>query len=242
MVGVPCRFGPPRWLDRVQRPKNYCPRKALRPCMPMSCCRAGAPGTSNLDLAEGRWRHTPGPVGVAANVACSAPAVCRPRKVVRMEHSDLGTGPRLATRPAPRFSRTMAFPITMAVFAASMALCGASGASALASSPAATARAKPGAAKVYIQRSGMGNKELAPVTVPSGSTVAWKFDCQNAPKHRGTFVLSSKEQGRSAVNLTDQTGLGGGGQKPVVTGRYGFAVNTSCGWDLTIESTPHAAG
>jgi hypothetical protein len=42
--------------------------------------------------------------------------------------------------------------------------------------------------------------------------------------------------------LTDQTGLGGGGQKPFTrSGRYGFAINTSCGWDLTVESTPPPA-
>ena len=75
--------------------------------------------------------------------------------------------------------------------------------------------------------------------VPPKSSVVWRFDCQNAPKQRGTFVLSSKEQGQPAVKLTDQTGLGGGGQKPFMqSGRYSFGVNTSCGWDLTVESTP----
>jgi hypothetical protein len=52
-------------------------------------------------------------------------------------------------------------------------------------------------------------------------------------------VLSSTEQGRSADKLTDQTGLGGGGQKPFMqSGRYSFGVNTSCGWTVTVESTP----
>jgi len=124
-----------------------------------------------------------------------------------------------------------------------MALCGASSASALRRSAVATARAKPAAAKVYMQRSGTGNKELSPMMVPSKSTVVWRFDCQNAPKQKGTFVLSAKQQGHWAVKLTDQTGLGGGGQKPFTqAGRYGFAINTSCGWDLTVESTPLPAG
>jgi hypothetical protein len=72
--------------------------------------------------------------------------------------------------------------------------------------------------------------------------VVWRFDCQNLAKQRGTFVLSSTAQGASPVKLTDQTGLGGGGQKPFTrSGRYGFAINTSCGWDLTVESTPPPA-
>ena len=90
-----------------------------------------------------------------------------------------------------------------------------------------------------MQRSGTGNRELSSMMVPPKSSVVWRFDCQNAPKQRGTFVLSSKEQGQMAVKLTDQTGLGGGGQKPFTqSGRYSFGVNTPCGWDLTVESTP----
>jgi hypothetical protein len=132
--------------------------------------------------------------------------------------------------------------MTVAVFAGSVALCGAAGASALHSSPVIT-RSKPAVAKIYMQRSGTGNRELAPMMVPSKSTVVWRFDCQNAPKQKGTFVLSTKEQGRSVVKLTDQTGLGGGGQKPFTqSGRYSFGINTSCGWSLTVESTPLPAG
>jgi len=155
----------------------------------------------------------------------------------------LGSGPGLGSRPAPRWSRTVIFPMAVAVFAGSMALCGAAGASALHSSPVATSRAKPAAAKVYLQRSGTGNRAFSPMMVPPKSSVVWRFDCQNAPKQRGTFVLSSKEQGRSSVKLTDQTGLGGGGQKPFAqSGRYSFGINTACGWSLTVESTPLPAG
>jgi hypothetical protein len=69
--------------------------------------------------------------------------------------------------------------------------------------------------------------------------VTWRFDCQNLPKKAGTFVLSSTEQGRSSARLTDQTGLGGGGQKPsTVPGTYSFAITTTCGWKLTVGTTP----
>jgi len=182
-------------------------------------------------------------VDVMPDWGCTASAVCRPRKVVRMKLSRLGTGPHLATRPAPRWSRTVIFPMTVAVFAGSIALCGASGASALPSSPVTASLTKPAAPKIYMQRSGTGNKEIASIMVPPKSSVVWRFDCQNAPKQRGTFVLSSTEQGRSADKLTDQTGLGGGGQKPFMqSGRYSFGVNTSCGWTVTVESTPLPAG
>jgi hypothetical protein len=120
--------------------------------------------------------------------------------------------------------------MAVALFAGSMAICGAAGAS---------APSKPAPVKVYLHHSGTGNRALPSVALAAPWTVVWKFDCQNAAKQRGTFVLSSTAQGASEVKLTDQTGLGGGGQRPFTTsGRYSFAVNTSCGWDLTVESTP----
>ena len=159
-----------------------------------------------------------------------------------MNPSPLRTGPRLATRPQLRLSKTMVFPLAVAVCAGSVALCGTSGASALPRSPLSSARSKPAPAKVYLQRSGTGNRALPAVSLPAKWTVIWRFDCQNAAKQRGTFVLRSSEQGHWAVKLTDQTGLGGGGQKPFTTaGRYGFGINTACGWDLTVESTPLTA-
>ena len=151
----------------------------------------------------------------------------------------LGTGPPLATRSRPRLSRSILFPMAIAVLAGSVALSGAASASSLHGSPAAKASPKPAAAKIYMQRSGTGNREISSLMVPPKSSVVWRFDCQNAPKQKGTFVLSSKEQGQASVKLTDQTGLGGGGQKPFMqSGRYTFGVNTSCGWDLMVESTP----
>jgi hypothetical protein len=70
----------------------------------------------------------------------------------------------------------------------------AASASALPSSPVATSRAKPAAAKIYMQRSGTGNREISSMMVPPKSSVVWRFDSQNAPKKRGTFVLSSTER------------------------------------------------
>jgi hypothetical protein len=148
--------------------------------------------------------------------------------------------------------------MAVALFAGSMALCGPAGASAPTGSTAASGRAgtatgpkvaarskpapKPAVLKVYLKTAGAGNRALSAVNLPAGWTVVWTFDCQNVAKQRGTFVLRSTAQGGSPVKLTDQTGLGGGGQKPFTrSGRYGFAINTSCGWDLTVESTPPPA-
>jgi hypothetical protein len=139
--------------------------------------------------------------------------------------------------------------MAVAVLAGSMALCGPAGASAPTTSTVASGRTqaaarskpapKPPPLKVYLKSAGSGNKALSSVKLPAEWTVVWRFDCQNVAKQRGTFVLSSTAQGASRVTLTNQTGLGGGGQKPFTrSGRYAFAINTSCGWDLTVESTP----
>ncbi len=150
-------------------------------------------------------------------------------------------------------SRALVLPVAVAVAAGSVALCGAAGASARLraavakapqSSSLTTSRAKPAPAMIYMRRSGTGNAELSPMMMlPPKWTVAWHFDCQNALKHMGTFTLSIKEQGRQAVNLTHQTGLGGGGQTPYTqSGRYSFGVTTSCGWDVTVQNTPLRSG
>jgi hypothetical protein len=148
--------------------------------------------------------------------------------------------------------------MAVALFAGSMARCGpasasaptvstaASGRSGTATGPKVAARSKPApkpaVLKVYLKTAGSGNRALSAVNLPAGWTVEWRFDCQNVAKQRGISVLRSTAQGGSPVKLTDQTGLGKGGQKPFTRpGRYGFAINTSCGWDLTVESTPPAA-
>jgi hypothetical protein len=152
----------------------------------------------------------------------------------------------------------MVLPIAMALFAGSTAACGPSSASttptssaaltataspvATTSAPARATSAPANALKVYLRRSGTGDKAFASVALPPKWTVTWRFDCQNLPKARGTFVLSSAKQGRARFNLTVQTGLGGGGQRPfTAAGRYSFAIKTSCGWDLTAATTPPAA-
>jgi hypothetical protein len=145
--------------------------------------------------------------------------------------------------------------MAVALLAGSVALCGPASASAPVPSMVASSLVKPpppppklvpkpgpkppAPLKVYLKNAGSGNRALPSVNLPGEWTVVWRFDCQNVAKQRGTFVLSSTAKDSRALKLTEQTGLGGGGQRPFTkAGRYSFAINTSCGWDLTVESTP----
>ncbi|MGA3220743.1 MAG: hypothetical protein ABSE77_16975 [Acidimicrobiales bacterium] len=58
-------------------------------------------------------------------------------------------------------SKTMIFPVAIALFASTVAVCGPSSASSLSSS------ANGGAPKMYLQRSGTGNRVLPSVVLPS---------------------------------------------------------------------------
>ncbi len=92
--------------------------------------------------------------------------------------------------------------------------------------------------KTYFITSGKGDKRVAAVTLPSKWTVMWRFDCQK-PTRKAPFELTSIESGHSAVTVSKQDGLGGGGQQPYVAGgKYSFGITTSCNWDLTLEATP----
>jgi len=55
-------------------------------------------------------------------------------------------------------------------------------------------------------------------------------------------VLTSTRQGGSPVQQTKQTGLGGGGQKPFsASGKYSFAVTTTCTWTISAGPIPKVA-
>ncbi len=125
----------------------------------------------------------------------------------------------------------MIVPIVgLAFFAVVGAACGSSSAS-----PTTTG---PGGTKQYLSESGTGNKVLEAMTYPAATTVSWTFDCQT-PATTGTFALTTTKSGKAPVSLTSQTGLGGGGHKPMAgAGKYGFGVTTTCGWKVTVGSTP----
>lgn len=115
---------------------------------------------------------------------------------------------------------------------------GTSGASTTKTTSATKTKAAP-KVKQYLVKSGSGDKVLSAVKLPGAWTVGWTFDCQS-PSTKGTFALSTTASGGTPVSVTSQTGLGGGGHKPFnnKAGSYGFAVSTTCGWKVTVGSTP----
>lgn len=83
-----------------------------------------------------------------------------------------------------------------------------------------------------LNTSGMGNKVLPPVSVVANATVSWRFNCQN-PSTRRSFVVTSTKSGGTAVTISRQVGLAGGGYKPFKTsGTYTLSVVTTCSWSI----------
>jgi hypothetical protein len=127
-------------------------------------------------------------------------------------------------------SRIVVLITGFALLATVAAACGSSSAS-----PKST---KVSAAKQFLSQSGTGDKVLTSVTLPKAWTTTWNFDCQT-PSAAGNFVLTSTKAGGAPVSLTNQTGLGGGGHKPSTSaGKYSFNVETTCGWKVSVASTP----
>jgi hypothetical protein len=95
------------------------------------------------------------------------------------------------------------------------------------------------APKYYLQKAGTGNKVLSSVALPSKWYLLWTFNCG---AKRGTFKLTSTKKGQPLLAVTDQTGLGGGGQRPFTkSGTYRFAMRTTCSWKVTVASKPPSA-
>ena len=89
--------------------------------------------------------------------------------------------------------------------------------------------------KYYLQKSGKGNEVLSSVVLPSKWYLIWRFDCG---VKRGTYVLSSTKEGQPSITVANQTGLGGGGQRPFTkSGAYKFAMKTTCSWKVTVASS-----
>jgi hypothetical protein len=90
--------------------------------------------------------------------------------------------------------------------------------------------------KYYLQKSGTGNRVLSPVVLPAKWYLLWTFNCG---AKRGTFKLTSTKKGQSLVTVSNQTGLGGGGQRPFTkSGTYKFAMETACTWKVSAASAP----
>ncbi len=139
------------------------------------------------------------------------------------------------TPPCHRPKRKLVAGMAVAAVAVLAAACSSSGASTTTTS---TTLSPAAAAQKFLDQSGTGNKSLTPVALPSKWTVTWTFNCQN-PATTGTFSLGSTGKGTPTAIITSQTGLGGGGHKPYTkAGTYTFIVKTTCGWKVTVGSTP----
>ncbi len=130
-----------------------------------------------------------------------------------------------------RLSKIMIPTMGLTLVAIGVAACGSPSA---AHAPTATAQ-KP---KEFVIQSGSGDKLLTAVKLPKAWTVNWNFRCQNPTTSR-PFSLATIDHRGSPENVTTQTGLAGGGNKPFKTaGSYRFSVTTTCGWKVTVGSTP----
>ena len=135
--------------------------------------------------------------------------------------------------PTVRPSRGIAL-VVMVALGAMVATCSSSPSGSTAST---TPHAIGGA---YLTRSGTGATTTAAVALPAKWTAAWKFDCDQSGGGK-SFVLTAIDHGSSRTVITDQTGLGGGGQKPYSkSGEYRFAIKTACSWNVSAKPTPRS--
>lgn len=158
---------------------------------------------------------------------------------MRCEATDHLAGSGGSRRPLPK---TVLAVSALALSASVLGACSsASGPSHHAANRHAATETSSAKAKTYVVETGTGNKTLPSVTLPASWTVNWSFDCQDSPTKK-TFVLTSTKVGAHAATVTDQTGLGGGGNKPyAVPGKYHFAIATACGWKVSVASKPTPA-
>ena len=92
------------------------------------------------------------------------------------------------------------------------------------------------AGEPYLSRIGTGSATLPSIALPARSTLVWHFSCTN-PSSRRSFVLTSTPDGGKATTVTNQTGLEGGGYRPLKTaGVFTFAVKTTCSWQVLLTT------
>lgn len=162
-----------------------------------------------------------------------------------MKASSVGFRHGLAMVARPRTSRVVASTMAVVLFATLVAASSSFAATTAASSRASTMTSSSAAIvgttapKYYLQKAGTGNKVLSSVALPSKWYLLWTFNCG---AKRGTFKLTSTKKGQPLLAVTDQTGLGGGGQRPFTkSGTYRFAMRTTCSWKVTVASKPPSA-
>jgi len=133
-----------------------------------------------------------------------------------------------------RPARTLASAATMSLVLALFGACSSGSSSSTAPKSPSTSTTP----KAFLKKSGTGNEALPAVLISAKWTVTWKFNCQH-PVRKASFALSAIKQGAAPLAVTNQTGLGGGGQMPFKDGgTYSFDVKTSCSWNVDVATTP----
>ncbi|MHB8219780.1 MAG: hypothetical protein ACYDHU_05575 [Acidimicrobiales bacterium] len=90
--------------------------------------------------------------------------------------------------------------------------------------------------RAFFCRKGTGKTDITGVTIPSVPkwTLAWHFDCVNVKGGKGSFAITLHPSGgKSAIKVTSQQGLGGGGSNFYASGHYALVVTTACQWTVT---------
>jgi hypothetical protein len=135
-----------------------------------------------------------------------------------------------------RPARTVASAATLSLVLALFGAC--SSGSSPSTAPAKSHASASTTPSAFLKKSGTGNEALPAVLISAKWTVTWKFNCQH-PVRKASFALSAIKQGAAPLAVTNQTGLGGGGQMPFKDGgTYSFDVKTSCSWNVDVAATP----
>jgi len=127
---------------------------------------------------------------------------------------------------SPIQPKRLALLATLAAGSLALTACG--------SSPSTTTVSTHPAGVPYLSRTGTGNATLPQIALPSTWTLVWRFNC-TSPATRRSFLLTSTPSGGSTTQVTNQTGLEGGGYRPFHTsGNFTFAVTTTCSWQVLV--------
>ncbi|MGH9092701.1 MAG: hypothetical protein ACRDZR_15195 [Acidimicrobiales bacterium] len=86
----------------------------------------------------------------------------------------------------------------------------------------------------YFTESLTGAKRTRSFTAPDRWRLTFDYDCSTLG-HKGRFDLELHRSGRSALKVTAQEGLGGGGTHVYEAGSYYLSAETPCAW--TVHAT-----
>jgi hypothetical protein len=87
----------------------------------------------------------------------------------------------------------------------------------------------------YFSQSLSGTRHTRSFTTPGRWRLTFNYNCSTLG-HKGSFALVLHPSGRSAVKVTSQQGLGGGGTHVYQGGTYYLSADTPCTWTVRATS------